>query len=106
MSEKREPVHYVETQTEGGRCVFIECDGPEDTTVRAGHPEVLKRAWPEGVPFPPPPGMGGTICIDCDGPEDTTVRPGDPEVLKRAWPAGVPFPPPADVNGQPQVTNS
>ena len=39
--------------TESLNSIFVDCDGPEDTTVRPLRFKI-PRPWPEDVPFPPP----------------------------------------------------
>ncbi len=44
----------AELKTDGGRSIFVDCEGPEDTTVRPARFHV-PRPWPEDVPRPKPP---------------------------------------------------
>ena len=46
-------VEHVDGHTESLGSILVDCDGPEDLTVRPSRLYV-KRFWPKDVPFPPP----------------------------------------------------
>jgi hypothetical protein len=47
------PIEHVDGHTESFGSILVDCDAPEDTTVR---PALLdpRRFWPKDLPFPPP----------------------------------------------------
>jgi len=44
-------VERVDGHTESLNSILVECDGPEDTTVRPSRFDV-RQFWPKDVPFP------------------------------------------------------
>lgn len=115
-----------EAVTDGGHSIFIDCDGPEDTTRRPSRIP-MDQLWPKDRPRPKPPAVdsqvlprtasnndrdresvtdgGHSIFIDCDGPEDTTRRPSRVPI-QQLWPKNGPLPPAPEASPKPEDTGS